>query len=251
MPDQWSAHMTDRRGARRPVDEGAYDPKLITLNEPGTGWHAMLLRDYNELLLNIGEFGLTDGSAESRELLIDMGAMLVFNLRENPQMTDDELDDIALYAYELFGAMSASKRIALKKLADSERWRRGLAERLTEWETASLEIIEQVAQTKAPDAGRAVFLSQAVAPAGRDPRVVLVTETEEDWTVHHEVAAREVHINLAHLAVADLDGGEAPDRVAAVAADVLIALRDGLPRSTEALSVRAACVLDSLDDLAA
>jgi hypothetical protein len=106
MPrDAFSDVMGDRHGATRPVDEGANDPKVIPLRNNGDDWRALLLREHNELLLNIAKLGLTDGSDESRELIINISCLLVYALRENPQTSDEELDDIAAHGLKTFLAM--------------------------------------------------------------------------------------------------------------------------------------------------
>jgi hypothetical protein len=52
------------------------------LIQPGDGWNACLLREQNELLVNIGELGLTGNGYDARELITDIGALLVCALRE-------------------------------------------------------------------------------------------------------------------------------------------------------------------------
>lgn len=109
-PDAFSGVVPDRRGAVRPVDEGANDPKVILLRNYGDEWRALLLRDDNELLINIAALGLADKSDASWKLIIDIGALLVCALRENPQTSDEELDHIAAYGLETFKAMPPKQR---------------------------------------------------------------------------------------------------------------------------------------------
>ena len=95
-PDAFSDVMGDRHGATRPVDEGANDPWVILLNNPGDEWHVLLLRERNELLMNLAALGLTDKTDETRELLADIGALVVYALRENPETSDGDLDKLAV-----------------------------------------------------------------------------------------------------------------------------------------------------------
>lgn len=111
MPrDAFSDVVPDRRGAVRPVDEGANDPKVIPLRNYGDDWRALLLRDHNELLLNIAKLRLTDDSDESRELIINISCLLVYALRENPETSDEELDDLAAHGLTTFLAMPPEQR---------------------------------------------------------------------------------------------------------------------------------------------
>ncbi len=68
-----------------PWMKGANDPYVILVREPGCGWHTSLLPKHNELLVNIAELGLDGDGDDVRELVIDVCALLVFALRENPR----------------------------------------------------------------------------------------------------------------------------------------------------------------------
>jgi hypothetical protein len=119
MADAFSGLLGDRRGARRPVDEGASDPRVIPLKQPGEGWHVCLLRDHNELLLNIGELGLAGDDEYIRALMSEVAALLVYALRENPAMSDEELDELATHGLDTFRAMPLDQRPYGGRLAPS------------------------------------------------------------------------------------------------------------------------------------
>jgi hypothetical protein len=108
--DAFSGLFGDLRGARRPVDEGANDPYVILVREPGCGWHTSLLPKDNELLVNIAELGLDGDGDDVRELVIDVCALLVFALRENPEIDDEELDDLAVHGVKTFRGMTREQR---------------------------------------------------------------------------------------------------------------------------------------------
>lgn len=111
MPrDAFSDVMGDLHGASRPVDEGAHDPRFILLDHPSEPWRLTLLRDTNELLVNIGELGLSDNSDETRELIINVCALLLGSVRENPETSDEELGDLAAYGLATFRAMPPEQR---------------------------------------------------------------------------------------------------------------------------------------------
>jgi hypothetical protein len=91
------------------VDEGANDPYVILVREPGCGWHTSLLPKHNELLVNIAELGLDGDGDDVRELVIDVCALLVFALRENPEIDDEELDDLAVHGVKIFRDAGAAQ----------------------------------------------------------------------------------------------------------------------------------------------
>jgi hypothetical protein len=52
--------------------------------------------------MNLAALGLTDKSDETCALIIDIGALVVYALRENPETRDEELDEIAVYGLQTF-----------------------------------------------------------------------------------------------------------------------------------------------------
>ena len=102
-----------RRGAERPA---VPSPRVVVLRNPDDRSRAQLLRDPDELLVNLSALGLEDRTDEaSRELIADIGALLVHAVQENPAIGDDELDDIAAHALQLFSEMSVEDRAQMRR----------------------------------------------------------------------------------------------------------------------------------------
>lgn len=101
----------DRRGAKRPVDTGANDPYIILLKQPADPWRVDFLRHLNKLCVNIGTLGLTDADEEGRHLIVMVCALVLTGIRENPEISDEDLDELAVYAVETFSAIPPELRL--------------------------------------------------------------------------------------------------------------------------------------------
>jgi hypothetical protein len=73
------------------------DPQVRLAPEPGEPWAVWCDRDRQEILLNIGYFGLMQSKTrrEHADAIADIGAALILHLREHPGASDGELLEVA------------------------------------------------------------------------------------------------------------------------------------------------------------
>lgn len=73
-----------------------YTPRVVLLDEPGEGWFVAHLRDYDQLLLNVGDLGLSETDrAEVREAIGHLGALLILTMHRRRDVDDQGLSGVA------------------------------------------------------------------------------------------------------------------------------------------------------------
>src|SRR4051812_39239358 len=106
-------------------------PRVTLLNEPDDDWLVEFSRDPDELLLNASTLGLTGSDRRgTQEIIVSLGAILVQQLRAEPDADNDQLTIIPralMAAVAKGGSIGDTEQgmmlgLALGRQFESARW---------------------------------------------------------------------------------------------------------------------------------